>query len=596
MPEGDSAFHHRFRVAVDAVEQHWRQLGVPTTRLTTKEMSSYRAINPAVGWRVPVQFSGGIRRLDILATSNFPYSPPRIALVDRPDFLDWAHVEKNGLLCLLPEHSTLSIERPCDVIGDLLLMAFDLIESLSAGGRRDELRAEFLSYWSNTTTLRNATVLSLLRPRGPARMVRVWQGGSRIVVAESDDELRSWLTNMDPKLRKRPLRFEDGVFAWFGEALLPSEYPGSAAEVRALAHRADASDLLDQVSQKIPERLFMFIGARTENGPAEAAIIVERPQVVGNRDPLTKGFRPAAVPEPVFRMRFFGGLPAVRASVERVDPAWIHGRGQDPRFATLAKSTALIFGCGSVGAPVAMMLAHAGFGRIVLVDNQRMKAANVGRHPLGVSSIDEHKVTALAARLRAELPHIIVEARVADAQDILRVDDALVRSADVIVSAMGSWPADAMLDEWQHATGRTIPVVYGWTEAHAAAGHAVAVVSRGARLRDGLDETGVAKLTATKWVEDQRKHEPACGAAFEPYGPVELGYVTTMVAETAMDCVLDPPGISEHRIWLGRRSTLERAGGQWTTAIQQIAGGKLDGGMTIRRAWALAPTAKVLAA
>jgi hypothetical protein len=596
MPEGDRAFDQKFQVAVDAVERRWRLLGEPATRLTAQQMSPYRGIDPALGWRVSVELTGGPRRFDILATRNFPYSAPRIALVDRPDFLDWAHVEKNGLLCLLPEHSTLSIDRPADVVEDLLVMALDLVESLLQGGRQDELRSEFLSYWGNTTTLRNATILSLLRPCGPARLVRVWQGRSRIIAAETDEELRSWLTNMDPKLTKRSLRFEDGVFTWFEEALLPSEYPGSAAEVRALAHRADAADLLDKVSQNIPDRLFMFIGAMTEHGPAEAAIVVERPKVISNRDPLTKGFRPKSVPEPVFRMRFFGGLPAMKASVERVDPSWIHGRGQDPRFATLAKSTALIFGCGSVGAPVAMMCAHAGFGRIVLVDNQKMKSANVGRHPLGVSSIDKHKVTALAARLRAELPHIVVEAHVADAQNLLRLDDPLIRSADVIVSAMGSWPADAMLDEWHQAMGRKIPVVYGWTEAHAAAGHAVAIVSRGARLRDGLDETGVSKFTATQWTEDQRKQEPACGAAFEPYGPVELGYVTTMVAETVMDCILDPPGRSEHRIWLGRRSTLERAGGQWTAAIQQVAGGKPDGGTTIRRAWALDPSAKVLAA
>src|SRR4029077_7433494 len=106
-----------------------RHLRVPLTRLTAKELSAYRAVEPVVGWRIPVAFSDGTRRLDVLASRNFPFSPPRIALVDRPDFLTWAHVEENGLLFLLPEHSTLCIDQSYAVVEDLLVMAFDLVES-----------------------------------------------------------------------------------------------------------------------------------------------------------------------------------------------------------------------------------------------------------------------------------------------------------------------------------------------------------------------------------------------------------------------------------------------------------------------------------
>jgi hypothetical protein len=311
---------------------------------------------------------------------------------------------------------------------------------------------------------------------------------------------------------------------------------------------------------------------------------------------MARGFRPSRVPEPVFRMRFFGGSPAIKAAVERVDPEWIHGRGQDPRFAKLRKSTVLVFGCGSIGAPTAVALAHAGVGRLILVDHQIMQGANVGRHPLGIPTLHEPKVTGLACRLRSDLPHLTVETRISKAEELLQRGDPLLDEVDLILSAMGNWPAESMLDEWHQANGRKLPIVYGWTEPHAAAGHAVAIVSAGARLRDGLDATGSPELTAAQWVEDQRKYEPACGAAFEPYGPVELGYVVSLIAETAMDCILDPPERSVHRLWLGRRSALERGGGQWTPAILKLLGAKLEGGVTIERPWALDPAEKVLAA
>ena len=94
---------------------------------------------------------------------------------------------------------------------------------------------------------------------------------------------------------------------------------------------------------------------------------------------------------------------------------------------------------------------------------------------------------------------------------------------------MGNWPAEALLDEWHTLHDRKFPIVYGWTEAHAAAGHAVTIAPRGSRLRDGLDATGLPWLFATQWSEETLKQEPACGATFEPYGPVELGFITSLV-------------------------------------------------------------------
>ena len=49
--------------------------------------------------------------------------------------------------------------------------------------------------------------------------------------------------------------------------------------------------------------------------------------------------------------RLFGGKPCDRNSVDRVDPAWIHGRDRDARVSRLRGATVAVLGCGSVGAP-----------------------------------------------------------------------------------------------------------------------------------------------------------------------------------------------------------------------------------------------------
>ena len=103
-------------------------------------------------------------------------------------------------------------------------------------------------------------------------------------------------------------------------------------------------------------------------------------------------------------------------------------------------------------------------------------------------------------------------------------------------------------------------------------------------------------MVATQWAEDTRRYEPACGAAFEPYGPVELGFITSLVSHAALDCLLGSIGTATHRIWLARRNVLEGAGGQWSQAIREMAPHALEGGTTLERRWGQHLSMKVRAA
>lgn len=414
------------------------------------------------------------------------------------------------------------------------------------------------------------------------------------MIADNEERLRAWLRNSNPSLSSSEIRFRSGVFAWLDRVLLPSEYPRTARDVYNTVARVDVTALLDTLAREVPDRLFVLLGATTGNAPAIAATLITRPPIVRGSDPLAKGFRPSRVPEPVFNARYFGAETASRISVDRIDVSWIHGRGEDPRIARLREATVAVLGCGSVGAPVAMGLARAGVGKLILVDRQRLKGANVGRHPLGVGSIDSPKTAEVARRIRADLPHVEVESHNSSVQEMLLRPDSRLGKVDLIVSALGDWPAESMLDAWH--VGMPFPIVYGWTEPHAAAGHAVVVTSAGGRLRDGLNAAGQPYLVATQWAEDTRRYEPACGAAFEPYGPIELGFITSLVAQTALDCLLDAVGTNTHRIWLARRAFVESAGGAWSETIREIAPRSLEGGTTIERPWGYRPGTKVLAA
>jgi ThiF family protein/E2/UBC family protein B len=530
----------------------------------------------------------------VIVSAGFPSTPARVALVDRPPFLTWPHVEKDGVLCLFPDTTTMSVDDPYDGVASLLSEAFTMVGAAIRGELDGDFRTEFLTYWHHMERGGDRTVLSLLDPGPPSRPVRVWEGVSQTVVAENDEQLRAWLRNAAPKVAASKIKSRAGAFVWLDRVPIPPEYPSSAKDVYALAERAGGADLLDELARETLPHTFVLFGALTEAGPALATAVVNRPAVIRVRDPLSAGFRPSAVPEHVVRARLFGGAPCDRNSVERVDPAWIHGRDRDARLPRLRDATVAVLGCGSVGAPVAHALARAGVGKFILVDKQLLKSANVGRHTLGVQSIDDPKAPALAHQLRATLPHVEVVHHVSEVQELLlRADDPLA-GVDLIVSAMGDWPAESLLDEWHAAQGRRVPIVYGWTEPYAAAGHAIAISAPGDSLRAGLDAYGSPHLVAVRWTQDPRRYEPACGAAFDPYGPVELGFVTSMVAQAALDGLLGQVRSGTHRIWLARRAAVEAAGGTWSDELRAVAPNALDGAAIVERHWGR--SARILAA
>lgn len=557
------------------------------------ELRTYAARGVIVGWRLEVNFSDGARRFDLLADSRFPRGPLRVALVDRPAFLTWPHVEKDGVLCLLPGNAEVAMSEPAAVAANLLGAACELIEDSVAGRNADDFRTEFLSYWNWAATERAPEIRSLLAPAPPTRVVRVWRGQGFYLLGDSEPVMLDWLRNLFGETKPPRPTTEAALLLWLDQPLPPREYPRTAADVLALARTVgpEAAAQLERIAVEQPEKIIVALGSATSNGPCLAGLTLAAPRTPdrGSRrgpDPLTAGFRPGRVPPSVLAKRFFGGTAVLRSSMNRVDPAWIHGRGQDPRFAALSAATVVVLGCGSVGGPVALALAESGVGRIVLIDPDTLTWANVGRHPLGAESVGFNKAQALARLIQARFPHVDVKAHPRRWEDVARAEPDLLSGCDLIVSAMGDWAAEGALNEWHLAAGRPVPVVYGWTEPHACAGHAVAIKDGGGCLQCGITDTGQPLLTLTEWPDSGvLRQEPACGALYQPYGPVELAHVVALVAELALDGLLGVVTASTHRIWAGRRRLLEMAGGTWTAAWIEIARDRLDGGFVHERPW-----------
>ena len=212
----------------------------------------------------------------------------------------------------------------------------------------------------------------------------------------------------------------------------------------------------------------VMLGVETPSGPALGGVIVAAavPSKKGRtRDPLNAGFRPGQVPNGLHLARYLNGSAVRRGPVWRADAAWIHGRGQDPRFPRLQNSRVVVLGAGSLGASIALALTQAGVGHTDVVDPESLSWPNVGCHPLGADYVAENKAKGLVQKLRRDFPHVTARAYDIDADTMMRKHADVLSSCDLIIATTGSWAADRRLEAWREASCAAVPVLYGWTEA-----------------------------------------------------------------------------------------------------------------------------------
>ena len=548
----------------------------------------------AAAWRISVVFSDRVtRRFDLVAGVQFPTTPIRTALVDHPEPMTWPHVESDGILCLLPNLAEWDPDDPSEVAMDLLNRSVRLVEELLEGSMVErDFSEEFVTYWGYRVHSQGENLYSLVALEPPSRVVRVWRGKGLEVAGEDQDALERWVYRRFGE--KTPVKTEPAAFLWLNAPLLPVEYPETAANLYHLAERIsdEARTVLEQAAKGERDEVLALLGANGRGGAASIGVKVRNPKRRNGRpraphEPLSIGFRPGHTPQPLLLRRFFGAVPVVRTLVQRANADWVHGRGQDARTRLLLGATVVVIGCGSVGAPVACALAQAGVGRLILVDPETLTWSNVGRHPLGATAVGRNKAKALAERMQADFPHLSVEHRACGLHQLIAHYGDLLAAADMIVAATGSWVAESALNRWQVQQGRGRPIVYGWTEAHACAGHAVAIGQEDGCLQCHIGSTGVPELTAVKWPDggDIALEEPACGAHYQPYGPVELAYVNAMIAEVALDCLLDPPVLSFSRTLVASPRRIMSLGGQLTEGWRSAFGEVEEGVRTVDRPW-----------
>src|SRR5512144_2138486 len=124
----------------------------------------------------------------------------------------------------------------------------------------------------------------------------------------------------------------------------------------------------------------------------------------------------------------------------------------------LTGKSALVVGAGGLGGPAILVLASAGVGRIVVVEDDVVETSNLNRQPLfGEADLGARKAGAAAARVRALYPSIEVEAR--DERFAPSNAVELARAADVVVDGSDNFATKFLANDAALRARR--PLVHG---------------------------------------------------------------------------------------------------------------------------------------
>jgi sulfur-carrier protein adenylyltransferase/sulfurtransferase len=558
--------------------------------LSRSEVLGYSERGFEFGWSVPVAFGDCVREFHVLIGAEFPFYAPRIALIDPPAFLSWPHVEKDGVLCLLPNNSTISAVDPVTVFRDIFARAVNLVDSCRHSENATDFEREFNTYWAYRVSEGSKRCISILTLDVRDRIVALWRGKDLDVVGEDGISVQRWLarrygkTNADAS----EYHFARAAIFWLPRALHPSQYPVAANDLRVILGTAGGK-IVAEILTESTQDIMIVLAAKTANGPVLAGLRVthgSRKNVMGRAVPqLARGFRPRRVPQAVLFDRFLiGGAALTRTKVERADHEWIHGRDRDSRQRTLKASSAIIIGCGSLGSAVAVTLAKSGLGKLTLIDHEVLEWANISRHALGGNSVGMNKAAALADQLNRNYPHLEVIHKTLSLKQLLLPGPSFLNESNLMISLTADWGMEQALSMWHRRFAPAQALIYGWMEAHACAGHAV-FVGDTSRIEDGRDHVGLSLFAVTDWPDDQSFFEPACGGSFQPYGATELGNSVSLVSTLALDCLISRPKLPVHRFWVGAKSQIVSLGGGWTRAWSNHPQFRDCGGYFVEQPW-----------
>jgi len=542
------------------------------TSLSAEELKSrFQSRRLLAGWRLPASMLGIEQSLLLLLPELFPYALPQVSLEQCPAPAEYPHVELDGVFCLVGVDSFVALPADFRHVVYVVEEAVRVLSQGVSGANKNDFLDEVATYWSLGERPGKPIWLTVDDIKTTRALLAIEADGA-VLIGDEEERAKRWLNVAQP--RGHGGRVARAALIYLPEPIFPRSYPHDTARLASLASTAG-------------EQAMAIVGRALE--PGEKCYILfsfehaGEMHVVGttvdiglsasrgkkSAPPLWQGYRKGKVPIEVLLQRVIAQqFPVVRATVVSVTGAALLKRTSGEPARRLASVRVAVIGVGALGATVARLLAQAGVRHLTLFDGEDFTWQNVGRHELTAKHVGRPKVAAIRDELLARFPDLDVRAMPIQWQHEWKKDPSAFDKYDLVVSATGEWTGEILLNSISRSSVQVPPVIFGWVEPHAIAGHAIAVLPTGGCLQCVCDAYGRFDLrVADVPAEAALQRENSCGAFFQPFSAAQAIPTAAMVTKMALDALAGRVGASERRTWVGAKEDFDAVGASITPTI-----------------------------
>lgn len=546
-PPGEPDARHRLAADISAKWPAARELsaGELKARFPKRRLSA--------GWRLPAAITEPPHDVLVAIDDDFPWSLPLIALPEPPGGVTYPHIEGDGRLCLTKVGTAFEVPAEIAHVEQLIPDANDLIQAGRTESNEADFFAEAQSYWTLVQPAHGQYWLTEPSPSAHA----VWVGardGTNVVLANTKESLDGWAHYAARRLGA----IDVALMVRLNTPLHPHNYPLTMAQLSALATHVGANAELERAVTRwkahdpLPVVISFDFGGRAIALGGEF-LAPSQVKIPGTRQRGIPGFRQGSSLRGRARIVALSMVPQrfAHANVVPIYREFLNERTAGPASHALSSMRVVVAGCGAVGGQLAVQLAQAGVGHLILLDSETLDWRNVGRHVLDGSTVGHNKALAVAAAIKRRFPDIDVTGVGERWQTYQRREDEPLTKADLVVSATGDAASNLHLDQLVKS-GDVPPAVFCFLEAFGVAAHAVFCLPESGRLRDICTSAGILlEPVADLATMPQAPQEPACGAIYQPFSSLAALSSISLAGELAIDALLGRVAVSQHRVWVG---------------------------------------------
>jgi sulfur-carrier protein adenylyltransferase/sulfurtransferase len=526
-------------------------------------------------------------RVFVLVDRNYPFSLPSIFIDPPMTHMQFPHAEEGGKLCLYPSGTSAKLPDEPEVEFHKLIVDFEALMRNYADPTwcEREFEKEFATYW----TFRANTGIqshSLLPPDQASGVVRVYKTshpmtiGNKtrhvpfLVFGTDDKEIENWYQNLYGK-KCDQAGFGPAFHVKAGKPPSPPNYPLkniAFIDLEGFQEEATISSFCKTFA-RLPDEILFVVTYQTASGAVPTLQKLLKGPISGRHphggdSKLRKDLQHGNCEMGLLIDRYFS-WPAqtdiLRGVIHRVDTAWVHGRDQNQQAVTLREKKVVMVGVGSIGSEVLSLLGKSGVGETILIDPKNLTWPNTSRHILGAKFTRLNKATTAKWLQETNYPHLGPHQAYAEKwEDVYASNPEIFKNADLIINTTGSFDTGGSFVAFNRIArrDRLPPVLYGWSEAYALAGHATILDHTTGCVECGF-QNGSFLHPVVAWEEGAPFREAAgCETAFQPYGAIEMANVTNMIAKEAVAFLLGKSRVGQHRAWVGDLTEIRQMGGR----------------------------------